>query len=119
MSLRVVNLKDYPRETPNLRYIGRGSSLGNPFTHLPLAQTKAYVQCDTVESAVGCFEAWLRGSPAWDGIIPEHTRTKALIALSWLRGNELLGCYCQDLSRCHGQVIVKVRGERRGVSSAP
>ena len=110
--MKVVNLKDFSKN--EVRYIGRGSSLGNPFTHLPLAGTKALVQCDTVESAVGCFEDWLRGSPAWDGVIPEHTRTKALIALSQLRGNELLGCYCTDSARCHGQVIVKLWKERQG-----
>jgi hypothetical protein len=37
--VKLVNLKDYPRGA--VRYIGRGSSLGNPFTHLPLAKIKA------------------------------------------------------------------------------
>jgi hypothetical protein len=109
--MKVVNLKDYPRDRAH--YIGRGSRLGNPFTHLPLAQTKALVQCDTVESAVGCYEAWLRGSTAWDDVIPHGVRTRALAALAELHENELLGCYCQDLAKCRGQVIVKLWKEQQ------
>ena len=112
MTLRVVNLKDYPKD--KVRYIGRGSSLGNPFTHLPLVGTKAYVQCDTVESAVGCFESWLRGNTEWDAAIPRGTRERAQVALSLLHGDELLGCYCTDSARCHGQVIMKLWAERHG-----
>ena len=112
MTLRVVNLKDYPKSA--VRYIGRGSSLGNPFTHLLLVSTKAYVQCDTVESAVGCFESWLRGNKEWDAAIPRGARERALVALSQLCGDELLGCYCSDSSKCHGQVVVKLWNERHG-----
>ena len=112
MTLRVVNLKDYPKD--KVRYIGRGSSLGNPFTNLPLSTTKAYVQCDTVESAVGCFESWLRGNTEWDAAIPRGTRERTQVALSLLHGDELLGCYCTDSARCHGQVIVKLWNERHG-----
>ncbi len=106
MPLRVVNLRDYPRSA--VRYIGRGSSLGNPFTHLPLDKTKAYVRCDTVESAVGCLESWARGNPAWDEVIPSSVRERFLAATRTLRGDELLGCYCQDPARCHGQVIKRL-----------
>jgi hypothetical protein len=104
--MKVVNLKDYPKSA--VRYIGRGSSLGNPFTHLPLSTTKALVQCDTLESAVGCFESWLQGNQTWDTTIPPTARTKALSALQALRGDELLGCYCNDPAQCHGQVIKKL-----------
>jgi hypothetical protein len=104
--MKVVNLRDYPRDT--VKYIGRGSALGNPFTNLPLERTKAYVRCDTVESAIGCCEAWARGSPAWDGIIPPVVRARFLTALMALRGDELLACYCQDSMKCHGQVIMRL-----------
>lgn len=101
--MRVVNLRDYPRE--QVRYIGRGSKLGNPFTNLPLHTTKALVQCDSIESAVGCFEAWMRGATIWD---PAMLRAKALAALWDLHEDDLLGCYCTDLVKCHGQVVVKL-----------
>lgn len=114
MAVQVVNLKDYPRD--KTKYIGRGSSLGNPFTHLPLSTTKAYVQCDTVESAVGCFESWLRGNKEWDIAISLAVRNRALTALEALRGDELLGCYCMDALKCHGQVIMKLWNERHGVA---
>ena len=111
--MQVVNLKDYPRD--KTKYIGRGSSLGNPFTHLPLAGTKALVQCDTVESAVGCFEAWLRGDvETWKVVIPLATWQRAQAALAALRGDELLGCYCARHELCHGHVIVKVWEEKYG-----
>ena len=109
--MKVVNLKDYPRN--RTRYIGRGSSLGNPFTHLPLSQTKAYVQCDTVESAVGCYEAWLRGATTWDDVVSPGLRNRALAALDSLHESDLLGCYCANSEKCHGQVIVKLWKEMR------
>jgi hypothetical protein len=114
--LKVVNLRNYPRTS--VRYIGRGSSLGNPFTNRDLASTKAYVQVDTVESAVGCYEAWLRGSPAWNATIPEAVRERARAALRILKGDELLGCYCTDSVKCHGQVVKKLweEGAWRGWS---
>ena len=111
--MKVVNLKDYPKD--QVRYIGRGSSLANPFTHLPLSTTKALVQCDTVESAVGCFESWLRGNTEWDGVVSPGLRNRALFVLDSLRGDELLACYCTDSARCHGQVVVKLWNERHGV----
>ena len=114
--MKVVNLKDYPKD--RVRYIGRGSSLGNPFTHIPIALTKANVQCDTIESAVGCFESWLRGDTTWDDVIPTTLRARALTTLALLFEDELLACYCQDLTKCHGQVIVKLWHERHGEVSA-
>ena len=110
--LKVVNLKDYPKN--QVRYIGRGSALGNPFTHLPLAKTKAWVQCDSVESAVGCMEAWARGDGITGYAIPMGIHTAFWSALDALQGDELLACYCQDPTKCHGQVIKKLWEERYG-----
>lgn len=108
MTLRVVSLKQYPRTASGLRYIGRGSAMGNPFTHLPLSSTQALVQCDTVQSAVGCFESWARGNPTWDAVVPPFKRIALLDAIRNLSGTELLGCYCVEPAQCHGQVIVKL-----------
>lgn len=102
--MQVVHCK---RE-PYTKYIGRGSDLGNPFTHLPLSKTKAYVQVPTVDDAVGCCEDWARGSSAWDLIIPVHVRDKFLAAIKTLYCDEVLGCYCKPMHACHGDVVVKL-----------
>jgi hypothetical protein len=90
------------------KYIGRGSDLGNPFTHLPLSRTKAYVQVPTVEDAVACCEDWARGSTAWDHIIPRSVRDKFLAAIHTLYEDDVLGCYCVPYHACHGEVVAKL-----------
>ena len=64
------------------------------------------------DSAAGPKE--LRGNTEWDAAIPRGTRERAQVALSLLHGDELLGCYCTDSARCHGQVIMKLWAERHG-----
>jgi hypothetical protein len=56
------------------KYIGRGSELGNPFTHLPLSETKASVHVGSIDEAVACCDQWLRGEPKWAHIEPERRR---------------------------------------------
>lgn len=94
------------------KYIGRGSVLGNPFTHLPLEKTKAVVQVASIEEAVTCCEQWLRGDPKWAHIEPER-RQKALAAIAELKQDDVLGCYCKPYHACHGDPIVKIWEELR------
>jgi Domain of unknown function (DUF4326) len=66
----------------------------------------------TIEDVVGCCDEWAHGNPAWDLIIPLRVRDAFLAAIDALRGDELLACYCQDLTRCHGQVVMRLWEER-------
>jgi uncharacterized protein DUF4326 len=110
--ITVVNKRTHPFT----HYIGRGSVFGNPFTHLPLASTKAAVHVNTMEDACAQFLRWARGvAPEWGGVEPER-RTKMLRAIAALPDDAVLGCYCDDPARCHGSGIIALWDElRRGV----
>ena len=107
--MQVVHCK---RE-PSTVYIGRGSDMGNPFTHLPLSKTKAYVQVLCVADAVSYCENWARGSITWDHVIPPAVRTKFLAKLKTLRETDVLGCFCRPMHECHGDIIAVLHAEYR------
>jgi hypothetical protein len=90
--MRVVHCK---REH-STKYIGRGSIYGNPFTHLPVGNTKASVQVGSVDEAVDSYEEWLRGDPKWAHVEPKR-RLQILQALSTdgtFTDDDILGCFC-------------------------
>jgi len=81
-------------------YIGRGSPLGNPFTHMK--GTKARWIVATREEAVARYRDWLRDqllekNPA---IIAELRRLMELAE----KGDLNLKCFCAPKA-CHGDVI--------------
>jgi hypothetical protein len=79
-------------------YIGRGSSWGNIFTHLPLDKTQAEYQSPTREASIADFENWFLHSPdpraQW---MRDHVHE--------LKG-KTLGCFCAPRS-CHGDVLAR------------
>jgi hypothetical protein len=95
-------------------YIGRGSVYGNPFTHLPLAHTRAAVQVATREEAVAEYEHWLRGDPRWAHIEPER-RLRILRELPLLPEDAVLACFCKP-HPCHGDVLVTLYYELRAAA---
>jgi hypothetical protein len=104
--MRVVHCK---RER-STKYIGRGSIYGNPFTHLPVGNTKATVQVGSVDEAVDSYEEWLRGDPKWAHVEPKR-RLQILQALSTdgtFTDDDILGCFCRPAHRCHGDVLDKL-----------
>lgn len=87
---RVVNKYKEPYDI----WIGRGSKWGNPFTHLPLGETKAQYQVATREEAIARYRDYICDNPA-------------LIAdLTELVGHRL-GCVCKPQS-CHGDILVRL-----------
>jgi len=81
-------------------YIGRGSPLGNPFTHLK--GTQALYIVETREAAVECYYEWLRKKWLEDG--PERTELIRLAKI-YKRDNRMdLICYCHP-KRCHGDIL--------------
>jgi len=111
--MRVVHCK---RE-PFTKYIGRGSALGNPFTHLPLHKTKALVQVANVDEAICYCERWARGDRSWDSLIIPKIRRRFLEAIKRLNDDDILGCYCVPYHACHGDVIVKLYYEMKQMLS--
>ena len=103
--INVVNKRVFKGE--NGFYIGRGSSLGNPFSHKQ--GTKADYVVDSVEDAVIAYEGWLfakvfEQDEAVCGLLNKlykHYKTT---------GELNLVCYCkwQGNEPCHGDVIKKI-----------
>lgn len=84
-------------------YIGRGSPLGNPFTHLP--GTKAQFIVCSREQAVTSYRVWIdqqihEQNPV---ILAELTRLCQLAA----KGPINLICYCAPKA-CHGDVLKEI-----------
>lgn len=77
-------------------YIGRGSPLGNPFSHKE--GTKAWYKVGTREESITAFEDYIRK------VLP--TDPDLILYLKSLKG-KTLGCFCKPQA-CHGDVIVKI-----------
>ncbi len=89
-------------------YIGRGSVLGNPYTHLPLSKSKALFQVETREAAIECYEKWIyqKMGEKDETILNklEEIRQKSMV------GKVYLVCFCAPKS-CHGDVIKRIVDE--------
>lgn len=90
--------------------IYRGASiLGNPYTHLPVKDTKAMFQCKTREEAIEKYDKYfdiMYGSNA------EFTRVVDEMYEKYKNGENLfLECYCKP-QPCHGDIIAKKLQER-------
>lgn len=98
----MVTVVNKHKHTPTTRdiYIGRGSALGNPFSHL--AKSKALVKVATRQEAVEKYKGWLQEKVSNQdyAVVRELRRILALHQA----GEVCLVCYCKPLS-CHGDVI--------------
>lgn len=87
-------------------YIGRknfGMHYGNPFSHLPLRQTKDAVQVKTRQEAVDAFRDWLDGKAYQD---VETKRRAWILENMHLLKDKVLLCYCAP-ELCHGDVYAE------------
>lgn len=118
--INVVNKKDH---TPTSRdyYIGRGSLLGNPFSHNPNAKIKdnRYL-CETREESIKRFRKYIEYhlKPLKDSDDEYARKTKKDVrkALNEIyrlakSGGVNLVCYCKP-EPCHGDVIREVVNDR-------
>jgi hypothetical protein len=92
--IKVVNMRE------SGEYIGRGSPLGNPFSHR--MGTKAQFVVDSREQAIAQYRDWLlaRIEERDPAICQELNR----LAMKVLLGPLKLRCYCAPKA-CHGDVI--------------
>lgn len=102
MTIRVV-AKHSHTPTNNDVYVGRGSALGNPFSHKK--GTKAAYVVETRTAAIEHYRAWLQERIAERE--PAVMRALAAIYDRAKCGDVNLVCYCAPLS-CHGEVIAEV-----------
>lgn len=106
--IKVVNTRIY--NGPHKHYVGRGSPLGNSYSHKD--NTKALYKVESAEKAVQCFEKDLRNSIS----NKDPAICKALndLYMYYKQHGELnLACYCKWKGHepCHGDVIKKVLEE--------
>lgn len=119
MNIIIVN-KHYKRNLQNKFYVGRGSPLGNKYTHLK--DIPDTIKVDTVDEAVACFEKDLNKAIADrdQRICPTLNK----LYQTALRSPIYLECYCMDEispsrrdHNCHAKVIRNVllkKFEQRG-----
>ena len=99
--LQVVN-KHWHKPTPNDIYIGRGSPLGNKWSHME--NTKAEHKVSTREEAISKYSENFHHAMMNDALF---ARGVDIITETLLRGQDVnLVCYCKPAS-CHGDVIKK------------
>jgi hypothetical protein len=84
-------------------YIGRGSPLGNPYSHLP--NTKALFRVDTREQAISSYETWLDQQIKTEN--PDVVHELVRLYRKAETGPVKLVCYCAPKA-CHGDVIRRI-----------
>lgn len=107
MAINVVNKHKHLPTNDDI-YVGRGSPLGNPYSHR--GGTKASTLVDTRERAVEMYEHLLRYhiEVGTKGVMDELNK----IGHRELDGKTTnLVCYCAPLA-CHAQVIKKIIMEK-------
>lgn len=102
MTIRVVAKHAHAPTSCDV-YIGRGSPLGNPFSHKK--GTKADFVVESRDAAIQHYWAWLdqriaeRDPTVMRALADVYDRAKF--------GNVNLVCFCAPL-KCHGEVIAEV-----------
>lgn len=106
MTILVVN-KFRHEPTKDDLYIGRGSPLGNPFSHKQ--GTKADVVVDTRQDAINSYKSYIKRQIESNnvGVLQQLN----LIATRELEGKHTnLVCFCSPMA-CHGDVIKELVSE--------
>lgn len=100
--ITIINQHHYlASDSKTSEYIGRGSPLGNPFTHMQGTTATALVK--DREAAVEAYGVWLR-EEIQKGNIQVIQELDRLAYLAMEQGHLTLRCFCAP-KRCHGEVI--------------
>lgn len=102
------NVEDFSMLENNY-YIGRENILSNPYTHLPVKDTKAMFQCKTREEAIEKYDEYF---DIMYGNNIEFTKIIDEMYEKYKNGEDLfLECYCgkgeNGEKKCHGEVIAE------------
>lgn len=103
--IQIVNKKTHKPEECDY-YIGRGSVLGNPFTHLRNGTTKATYVVDTRDEAIASYEQYIRDALSRNDSAFLNALNE-IILIEQRYGKVNLVCYCAPLP-CHGNIIAKI-----------
>lgn len=96
-----IRNKHYEKGLPNEVYIGRGSKLGNPYSHLC---GKNEYHCETRDEAIDKYRPYFYDVLLKDPAIQFWTSNIAVFQLENPDQDINLMCYCKP-ARCHGDVI--------------
>lgn len=100
--INVININDEKPTDGIYFYIGRGSALGNPYTHLDKNKTLALFQCEDREEAIEKYSEYF---DVMYGHNKEFTDAVDEIYKHYKNGDNIyLGCFCKPKS-CHGDII--------------
>lgn len=113
MSIYVKN-KHKSKPDKNDIYIGRGSVLGNPFTHLELEDTLAQYKCSNREEAISSYEKYIKNKIEKRDLKICDELNRIYIAAK--KGDVNLVCYCKPKS-CHGDIIKRIIEEKLNLDS--
>lgn len=103
MGIKIYNIKSEEHTGPNVFYCGRGSVLGNPYTHIKDRETKAKYVVPTREEAIARYEHYF---DTMYGSNKQFTIAFDEIYRHYRNGEDVyLGCYCYP-QRCHCEVLV-------------
>ncbi len=97
-TVQILNKHHHP-DLRGITYIGRGSPLGNPWTHMK-GTTKAEFRVATREEAILKYEQWLA-----DQVLAKNPTIMA--ALRELNEDSKLLCFCAPL-KCHAEAVQRV-----------
>ena len=98
------NVEDFSALENNYPIYRGVSILGNPYTHLPVKDTKAMFQCKTREEAIEKYDKYF---DIMYGNNIEFTKIIDEMYEKYKNGEDLfLECYCKP-QPCHGDIIAK------------
>jgi len=104
-----VKNKHIDKPENNDIYIGRGSPLGNPFTHMDVSKTLAKYKCEDRDDCIQKYEDYLREKILTkDRTICQELNRIYLLAK---KQDVNLVCFCKPRS-CHGDIIKKILEEK-------
>ena len=98
--IEVINLHDRKRESI---YVGRGSSLGNPFSHK--SSKYEVFQVSSRDEAIKEYEKWIHEQIKYN--TPQSKAINECVQKLVSDKKIVLGCYCVPL-KCHAEILAKI-----------
>jgi hypothetical protein len=100
--ITIYNVKNEEHTGPGVFYCGRGSALGNPYTHIKDRETKAKYVVRSRDEAIDRYEQYFN---VMYGHNRDFTEAFDRIYDYYASGRDVyLGCYCFP-QRCHCDII--------------
>ncbi len=98
--IEIINLHDCKRDC---FYVGRGSSLGNPFSHK--SSKYEVFQVSNRDEAIREYDKWIHEQIKYN--TPQSRSLNECVQKLLFDKKIVLGCYCVPLP-CHSEVLAKI-----------